>query len=150
VRSNRPTIADPEVRFQVFRNVSSAALARGTPVFFATVGDSGAGVAPNGISVHLCPSSGRVVSLFAGIVLPDLGIAAGDYGECQVRGWCDFALVSQDAGNVINIGEFLQGSVGNAYLVRQAAVAFTRVVLMETIQIGAAVAGRKVLLFGGA
>lgn len=151
MRSNRPTVADPEARFRTLRNVSSATLARGTAAFFATIGDSGAGVAPNGISVHLCPAAQRVVSLFAGVVLPDLGIAAGDYGEFQVSGWCDFALVAPDAGNTINIGEFLQGSVGNPHLVRFAAGTFSRIVLMETIAAsGAAASGRKVLLFGGA
>lgn len=150
MRSNRPTIADPEIRFRVFRNVSSIVLARGTSVFFATIGDAGAGSAPNGISVHLCPDSGRVVGLWAGIVYPDVGIAAGDYGECQVSGYCDYALVSQDPGNTIAIGEFLQGSAGNPHLVRFGGGAYSRVVCMETVVPGVTVLGRRVMLFGGA
>lgn len=151
MRSNRPTVADPEIRFRTFRNISSIALARGTSVFFATIGDSNAGLSPNGISVHLCPASQRVVSLWAGIVYPDAGIAAGDYGECQVSGWCDYALVLRDPAFTINIGEFLQGVIGQPYLARLPSGTFSRVVLMETITAGASTAaGRKVMLFGGA
>lgn len=150
MRSNRPTISDPEVRFCTFRNITSVTLARGTSVYFATIGDLNAGLSPNGVSVHLC-QAGRTVSLWAGIVFPDAGIPAGDWGECQVSGWCDYALVRPDAGSAINIGEFLQGSAGNEYLVRFAGGTFSRVVLMETIVAGGGPAtGRKVMLFGGA
>lgn len=151
MRSNRPTISDPEVRFRTFRNISSATLARGTSVFFATEGDLNAGTAPNGISVHLCPASGRVTSLWAGIVSPDAGIAAGDYGECQVSGLCDYALVLRDVASQINIGEYLQGVINQPHLARFPGGTFSRVVLMETILVGTATAaGRKVMLFGGA
>lgn len=151
MRSNRPTVADPEVRFRTFRNVSSATLARGTSVFFATLGDASAGNSPNGVSVHLCPAASRGVSLWAGIVYPDIGIAAGDWGECQVSGWCDYALVLRDVAVQIDTGEFLQGSAGQPYLARFPGGVYSRVVLMETIPPGVATAiGRRVLLFGGA
>lgn len=149
MRSNRPTIADPEIRFRTFRNISSDRLARGTSVYFSTVGDASAGDSPNGISVHLCPSSSRGVSLWAGIVYPETGIPAGDYGECQVSGWCDYALVLRSVTDQIDIGEFLQGAPNQPYLVRFPSGLFSRVVLMETITVGTAVAaGRRVLLFG--
>lgn len=151
MRSNRPTCADAETRFRVFRNISSATLAKGTPVTFATIGDSGAGVSPNGISIHLPPAVERVISLFAGIVYPDTGIPAGDYGECQVSGLCDYALVAPDAVTPISVGDFLRNATNSPFLIRYSGATYTRIAAMEAIAAsGAAASARRVLLFGGA
>lgn len=148
--SNSPTISDPRVKCEIFKNISGATLPRGASAYFVAPSDSGAGTTPNGVVVSLTSVAGRLISLWAGIVYEENGIADGAWGRFQVSGYADYCRVIQDAAVAIAVGEFLTGVASQNYLARLNPNVFSRVVALETIQFNAAptVAGRKVMILG--
>lgn len=141
---NRPTVNDPEIRLRVIRNVSGQALVRGDSVYYLAPNDPSAGTTPGGIFVGL-PTAGRTISLFAGLVYDDAGLSDGALGLIQTNGFANYARVIRDAALSIEIGDFLQGVVGETHQIRGAA--FSHVVSMEQIPAGlATVAARSVFL----
>lgn len=142
---NRPTVNDPEIRLRVIRNVSGQSLVRGDAVYYLAPNDPSAGATPGGIYVGL-PTANRIISLFAGLIYDDAGLADGALGLIQTNGFANYARVLRDTGFNIAIGGFLQGVVGDTTLT-YSAEPFSHVVAMEAVPLGTAVvAARSVFL----
>lgn len=142
---NRPTPTDAEIKLKVVKNLSSQAFVRGDSVYYLAPNDPNAGTTPNGIVVGLPLNAPRIISLFAGIIYDDAGIAVGSLGQIQTSGFANYARVAGDAVTPIAVGDFLLGLVNQTHLSRSGTT-FTHIVAMETVPALAAVAGRAVLL----
>ena len=111
--SDRPAISDPEHHYLVCYNISGQTLAQGSAVCWAT------GTNSNTNKVTL-PAAGTL-SLFAGVVADEGGLADQTWGVILTKGECSYALVMNHVAQAITAGDILIPVAGMPYLARSGA-----------------------------